>query len=341
MKKKLIALAIAAAVAAPLTAQAAATLSGDAEFTMGNSKATGWEGYNRVRVKVDADLGGGVAIHTRLRMTTGGDNEVSFADANAVADISSSNAVRTDYAYLTAKAGPVALTMGDQLATWGTKYFYQGAQKNNRLKAAVKVSDQFTGMLTMDPYAKADGTGAPGFALYGIYKVSNMMTAGIMLRGSKDDTAATEAANNVFVKGQVGGVVFGFESDSAKDNTGSRGNYMMVGMKAGGADLALHYADATGQDSDFEPLGIINGDATTSAVDAGLSGAQKLTLLTAGMKAGGMNVTVGAGRTEVAGTTESIVGLDLGKKLGAANFNFSYGTYAGDTGYGFSFKTKF
>ncbi|MCW8888616.1 MAG: hypothetical protein OQK25_06095, partial [Gammaproteobacteria bacterium] len=85
MKKNLIAIAIAAAVAAPLTAQAAATLSGDAEFAMQHTEAAGWAGTNRVRVKVDADLGGGVGVHTRLRMTTGGDNETTFAGTKASA----------------------------------------------------------------------------------------------------------------------------------------------------------------------------------------------------------------------------------------------------------------
>ena len=71
MKKKLIAIAIAAAVAAPLTAQAAVSVSGDAEFQMVHSETTtfvdglsgGWAGTNRVRVKVDADLADGVSVH--------------------------------------------------------------------------------------------------------------------------------------------------------------------------------------------------------------------------------------------------------------------------------------
>jgi len=333
MKKKLIAIAIAAAVAAPLTAQAAATLSGDAEFGMKNfsegalfgmTNAKGWNGYNRVRVKVDADLGGGVGVHTRLRMNLGMDNET---------DGGSSNAVRTDYAYLTAKVGPAALTMGDQLATWGTKVFIEGATKQNRLVATFKPSGALTAKLIMDPYMDgAEGKPQIGFAV--VSKLSNMMTAGLLYIGEKDP--ATDAENNIFVKGQMNGITYGVESMSQENTVDQdRANYVMLGMKAGGANLALHYVANKTQDADWSPVGVINGNADLTAAQT------DITMITAGLKAGGMDVTVGLGQAGDGTTNESMIGLDLGKKMGAADFVFSYGSHDSETAYGFKFKTKF
>lgn len=347
MKKKLIALAIAAAVAAPLTAQAAATLSGDAEFKMTNygtagllgaTQAKGWNGYNRVRVKVDADLGAGVSVHTRLRMSIGADNEVSFSTTTpAAADpklnsTTSTNAVRTDYAYLTAKVGPASLMMGDQLATWGTKVFIEGSTKMNRLKATFKPSGTLTAGITMDPYADA-GEGKPQIGFFAIAKVSNMMTAGVLVIGKKDP--ATDAENNIFVKGQMAGVTYGVESMTQNNTTDERANYIMAGMKAGGANLALHIITNKKADADWSPVGVINGQSDLIAAQT------DITVITAGLKAGGMDVTVGVGQAGDGTNQESLMGVDLGKKLGAANFVFSYGSHNSESAYGFKFNTKF
>lgn len=324
MKKKLIAIAIAAAVAAPLTAQAAATISGDAEFEMTNYSAAGllggpeiegWNGNNRVRVKVDADLGGGVGVHTRIKMSTGDDA-----------------LWQADYAYMTAKVGPASLTMGDQLATWGTKVFIEGSLKHNRLVAAFKPSNTLTAKIIMDPYYKgaaAPFVGAPKMGLAVVSKLSNMMTAGLLYTQGVN---GGDSSNNVFAKGQMSGITFGIESQSTADD---RANYVMAGMKAGGADLALHYVTNKTADADWSPVGVINGSADLVAAQT------DITMITAGMKAGGMNVTAGIGQAGDGTTNESMIGLDLGKKMGAADFVFSYGSHDSETAYGFKFKTKF
>jgi len=321
MKKKLIAIAIAAAVAAPLTAQAAVTVSGDAEFEMTNyttaglvgGNVEGWNGNNRVRVKVDADLGDGVGAHTRIKGSTGAGDALW----------------QVDYAYLTAKVGPATLVMGDQLATWGTKVFIEGALKSNRMVAVFKPSNTLTAKIIMDPYLKGGTVGAPKMGLAFVSKLSNMMTAGLLYGQGVNGADST---NNVFVKGQMSGITFGVESQS---QTGDRANYVMAGMKAGGANLALHYVTNKVADADWSPVGVINGsaDLVTAQTD--------ITMITAGMKAGGMNVTAGVGQAGDGTTNESMIGLDLGKKFGAADFVFSYGSHDSETAYGFKFKTKF
>lgn len=348
MKKKLIAIAIAAAVAAPLTAQAAVTVSGDAEFKMNHQETTsyvgapnethgGWSGTNRVRVKVDADVAGGVSVHTRFRTTSGMDNSAAGAIGALTVD--------TDYAYIKVPVGPVTLQMGDQLATWGTKYFAEGTRKDNRLKAIYKPSNQMTLLATLDPYMDDKGDGAPKFSFYAIAKMSNMMSAGIAYTlatttyGPAAAGTEKDAVSNIFVKGQMSGVTFGLESTDWSEYDGSRSLYAMAGMKAAGADLGFHYVKAGSQDSDWSPIGVINGDANMAG------GQNEYVVLTAGMKAGGMDITVGAGSAgneDVSGiSNESFVGVDLGKKFGAADFNFSYGSYDSNSSYGFSFETKF
>jgi len=367
MKKKLIAIAIAAAVAAPLTAQAAVTVSGDAEFKMTNRDSTGvtatagnwgsdetwgtaddvagsgedsggWSGSNRVRVKIDADLAGGVSVHTRFRTTTGFDN--SSSDNGTVTALT----VDTDYSYIVVPVGPVTLTMGDQLATWGTKYFADGARKDNRLKAAYKATSQLTLLATLDPIGDENADGAPKMTFYAITKLSNMMTAGIVYTGETTTYNGTpagqtnDAVSNVFVKGNMAGVTFGVESTDWSEYDGSRSLYLMAGMKAAGANVGFHYAKAGSQDSDWSPVGVINGNANLAG------GLNEYTVITANMKMGGMDVTAGvgtAGNDAVGGSNESLVGVDLGKKFGAANFNLSFGSYNSTSAYGFSFKTKF
>ncbi|MCW8826499.1 MAG: porin [Gammaproteobacteria bacterium] len=335
MKKNLIAIAIAAAVAAPLTAQAAVNLSGDAEFVMQHTEAVtgvsgGWAGTNEVRVKIDADLGGGVGVHGRMRLENGDSHATTLTGG-------ASNQVTTDYAYLTAKAGPASLKMGDQLATWGTKVWIEGTLKQNRLAAGFKPSDALSVGVFLDPYYDG-GEGKPQINFNAQFKLSNMMKAGLLYLGKKTITTGTDvdAMNNIYVKGQMSGIVFGFESMDA--GGASRANYLMAGMKAGGANLELHYLDGKTADADWSPVGVINGDANL----AGSS--PDITVITAGMKAGGMDITAGIGQaaTGATGSTkESLVGIDLGKKMGAADFNFSYGTYNSASSYGFSFKTKF
>ena len=374
MKKKLIAIAIAGVVAAPLTAQASShgaqpqvTFGGDANFVMTNKADSHWAGENRVRLTIAAKANEKVTAHARIRMQEGWtspvtgkvvDNDLGYSTSPM-----SAQGVRTDYAYIQMNAGPVSILAGDQLATFGTGIFIQGANPKNRLKVVYK-EGPLKAAVMLDPYYKSDtaptaagfpdATGEPNIKIMAQYKMSNMMTAGILYGTEQDAKQALlggkkDAWNDIFVKVNMSGVHAALERKSdvmtVKDvedaKTKPSGSmYINVGADVSGIALDLHYTDASKIDDDVSPIGAIQGDA---AVFGGTKG---LTLLTASMAAGPGTVTIGVGTDNASNNAEGVTGLDYATEVGGADFNFSYGAYKDgsgkdDSAFGFSFATKF
>ncbi len=320
MKKNLIAVAVAGVLAVPFAAQAAdINFSGDARYkyfsvkndTTGTTVDTSGRN-NRVRLKVDAKMDGGASAHARTTFDKGA-------------------AATSDYAYIGFKAGPVAVSAGDQMATWGHKIIADGTAKPNRIKLAMKTG----GMKLM---ATDDNESVTVYAL----GKAGAGSFGVLYNNGAEKY-------DIFYKGKAGDISYGVETLNVGATTAGADDQNMMhvnfGMPMGGMGLKFQYVTTKGgyaTDDDFEPLIGLN---VRAGGKIGANGDSTLMALTVSTKAAGMNVALKAGTYEdtvaTVKTSDSAVGVAATKGFGAVKSTFYYGTIGKVTKAGITATVKF
>jgi len=178
MNKKLLAIAVAAAMVAPMVAQAVdTTISGSARVRAidihkadDTDKDTNFEQKKyydqRVRIKIDAkltkkDAGKGIdptgtAVHTRFTISDGKFDATRNTRKQHPTEADASG-VLTDYAYLSVPIGPGTLNAGLQLASWGNAMM-TWAVKKDRIKYTLPLAGGMKVVLFTDKVLEASDT---------------------------------------------------------------------------------------------------------------------------------------------------------------------------------------
>ncbi len=301
MNKKLIAMAIAGALAAPLAAQAAdVSFSGDARLQYANTDTSGATANprdDRVRVRVTADMGDGVKAVARFRAQA----------TNGVVD-------DADESYIVLPIGPVTATLGDQYATWGTGAYVQNSHKPGRVKLAMKAGGWT--LLGMDDFGI--GTVAAVGSIAGF-------NAGVINTSQAEFT-------DVFVTGNAGPVGIAFENFTKASNSSM---LVQATMGFGSVTGVLAYVSldaGTALSNYFAPISTI-GTGVNIGANTALQSAQAtdetVTLAGAVAAVGGGTVNVFAGSYSL--DSISIVDVQYTAKVtDAASVRLSYGTLKGN-----------
>ncbi|MDH5359893.1 MAG: hypothetical protein OEX03_04970 [Gammaproteobacteria bacterium] len=287
MNKKIISMAVAAALVAPVVAQAAdLSFKGDARFRTYHNDANGTASTkhdNRVRFVVTATDGDNMAT-ARLTMD-GADNAAATAS--------------TDYAYVGTKIGPVSLKLGDQRAYFGTNYLVNNAAKPNRVTAMMKA-----GPATIVIADDVSPNATP---------VDNArVSTGVIMAKVADfnvSVLSNETTTMIAAIGKAGPVKLAIEST---DLNGVAGTYINVGMEVAGMDMGL---TSVAMDAGLTTASLYSPVAALGTSNNGIRNANELTLLT--VKKG--NISFGAGTVDAAG--DSL--LDVGYKMGNTTFSYS------------------
>ncbi len=322
MNKKLIAIAIAGTLAAPLAAQAAdISMSGDAQFRYANtdnSGATMNAADNRVRFALTADLGDGVKVATRYVSGDADGSPKSTTGAN-------SNGGYFDYAYIQMPIGPVTATVGDQKATWGTGFQVQNARLAQRIKLTFKAGPATVGLLSDGANDETVRGGSDG-----VFVVGNVggFKVGVINKPAPEWT-------NFYLVGPAGPVNLAIESD---DLAGKASMLVQATMGFGSVTGILAHATADAGNtaaSYFSPISTLGTSTSATALtDFGaLAGDHTATLIGAAFMAAGANFTALAGTYEAGVLNIDVLDVKADFKVGAANMQATYGSLQGDVDY--------
>lgn len=360
MKKNLIAIAVAAAVIAPLTAQAAVDVSGDARVRYytndrgasdvgGNPNTKGAQTDSRVGLNFQGTDGKTAMAKARLEITNthGGAAET----------------INVDHAYIAANVGAgVKVTGGKTVANWGHKFVIWDAAAD-RVHITKKMGDlamglHFTKGTEAGLTATSDDTNDNSTTSVTV-KMGKI--GGLRYDMMKNETGAGSVDNNrtAFYGGAPLGAGWGlaFEyastgGDSYTDN--AVGMMLAAAGKVGGADLTVGYATAAdGFNSDNDFFTFAGTGAQAGSMLAGLmSGAgYKMTgiFAIAKMKTGAAGVEAGVAtiNTDQAGDpSNTLLSVKVDYPLSKSTKVLAqYGTFSGDlldgSTYGASIETKF
>ena len=316
MNKKVIAMAVTAALAAPMMAQAAdISFNGDARYRWGDIKtdvpdASNSVYDNRVRVVVTGKTDDGVSATARLS------NDVTGASGATA----SASAVTTDYAYITAPlmGGMATLDIGDQLATWGAGFAIKDDFKTGRVKLTVPVGD---------------------WSISGAYDPDNVAGSAAVVgkvAGWKLGLLSAGKVTDIFAMGKAGPVGLTAENFTNGDSTAT-GTLLMGQYPIGGMNLNFGYASTANgfvAHKKFTPISTIGKDQKTGILNLGEMGDTTAMLVGVDAKAGPGQVVAMFGTGTVKGMADyALTMLDLkyvipmGKD---ATFDVTYGTVASD-----------
>ena len=256
MNKKIISMAVAAALVAPVVAQAAdINFSGDARYRWGQIQDSAGNTVqnavdNRVRLKVDVKEDG-ISAHARIQL----DNNEKSGDRtkSAVAD----------YAYIKAPlfGGAATLSVGDQLATFGAGLSVNNDRKENRTKLAIPVGEALTVGLYADHFATAtvDQRNNGGATV-------SAKVAGWKLAALSTDSETTI----IYAKGKAGPVELTIENDSFKSKAAA--TMLMGKMPMGGMNIHFGYVGTEKGFTAhklFNPVSTIGEDQKTGIMNLG------------------------------------------------------------------------
>jgi hypothetical protein len=368
MKKKLIAIAIAAAVAAPLTAQAI-DMSGDARVRyydnsvselMGSAaaKAEGAQTDSRIGLNISGADGETAMAKVRLEVVN---THGATADAT----------VTVDHAYISANVGAgVKVTGGKTIANWGHKFYIWDAD-GDRVSITKSLGDMNFGL----HFSKARETGmklATASAPFtniplnadddndksGTHLTFTMgKMGGIRHDIVEDDTAGTKVKTTALYGGAPlpGGWGLGFEFVTSDEGTDNNRGLMLAGMgKVADVALTVGYASAAdGYSSDNDFFTFAGTGAEAGAMLPGLMSqdGNKMTglFVVAGMKAGMVDLEVGAAQIKWDTTNDpknTVLSIKASHQLSKnSKVIGQYGSFSGDmidaTQMGASIETKF
>lgn len=317
MNKKIISMAVAAALVAPVVAQAAdVSFSGDARYRWGviqdeAGNTVSNTNDNRIRLKVDVKEEG-ISAHARMQFDNNG----------------AARNVLTDYAYIKAPifGGAATLSVGDQIASFGAGLKVKNDRKPNRIKVAIPAG-AFKATIYADQPAGDMGGGVLSGKAAG-WNVAVLSTA----------TKSTM----IFAKGKAGPVDLTIENDSLGDK--SSATMLMGKMPMGGMNIHFGYV---GTDKGFEahklfnPISTIGNDQNTGIMNLGNADGSSTNILAGvDLKAGPGTLVAMFGSSSSTDTgspvsfSATLIDLKyvvpLAKK---AKFAATYGQISGDFGY--------
>jgi len=248
MKKKLIAIAIAAAVAAPLTAQAGIDMSGDArvryytndiDANAPNPAMKGAQTDSRVSLNITGTDGKVAMAKVRLEIVNGG-----AVGGGAPAHGGNAETINVDHAYISANVGAgVRVTGGKTIANWGHKFVLWDSP-GDRVSITKKMGDMAFGL-----------------------HFSKGFEAG--LAASTDDKQDTSGTHLTFTMGKMGGIRHDIVKNDAAGTEGKRTALYGGAPLVDGWGLGFSYATVSG-DAQASLNGSDGGDNATGLMLAAM-----------------------------------------------------------------------
>jgi hypothetical protein len=293
MNKNLIALAVSAALVAPMVAVADTTVFGDMRVrysatTTDNdvmaAEAKDDSTNSRIRVGVESKMDD-VTVKLRIKSHDG-------THGNGLATI------KADYGYMSVPLGPVTVSGGLMVGNFGNKLTYWDTRPN-RVALSTKLGADWTGVLTFDKMresGEADKVDKSSMKIILNGKLP-MGKAGLMYNSVEDnavagDTSGTETI--LYFNGKVPGdvkLLGEYNSRSGKvfedaDGDASSALYVHGIKQFGAADVHLAYimtADGFVADDHFAPFSTIGTSQDTAMMDWGGVDESSTIALMAGM----------------------------------------------------------
>ena len=345
MKKQLLIAAVAATLGT--SAMADISITGDALVRFANTENGAAADTNSLDQRV------------RLKMVgTSGDTSVTFAlrndndDDAAAAGSTTAQSTRTtgtdkhlevDYSYLTTKAGPVNIKVGEWWETTGLGVARKGVGSGgNSINLSTTISN-------VD--LSVQGSAGNG---------STTVTAGTTIAGWKTviehDTANNTGYTDVMVKGKIGPVNIAAEKYSSDAATADAGVVHVFGKVGGGVTLHAAYAEwendqtaARATNSKFSPLGVsvlgtatgVNGNLALGNVNATDAQDEDVTGVRADFNVAGNAIQVAAGNLNAAGIDDGFADIIVTRDLSGAKLSLSAGQWNDNTSMGAKLAVKF
>ena len=345
MKKQLLIAAVAATLGT--SAMADISITGDALVRFANTENGAAADTNSLDQRV------------RLKMVgTSGDTSVTFAlrndndDDAAAAGSTTAQSARTtgtdkhlevDYSYLTTKAGPVNIKVGEWWETTGLGVARKGVGSGgNSINLSTTISN-------VD--LSVQGSAGNG---------STTVTAGTTIAGWKTviehDTANNTGYTDVMVKGKIGPVNIAAEKYSSDAATADAGVVHVFGKVGGGVTLHAAYAEwendqtaARAANVKFSPLGVsvlgtatgVNGNLALGNVNATDAQDEDVTGVRADFNVAGNAIQVAAGNLNAAGIDDGFADIIVTRDLSGAKLSLSAGQWNDDTSMGAKLAVKF
>jgi hypothetical protein len=358
MNKKLIALAVAGVVAAPVAMADLISWSGDARYraanfgSLGDAKnilATGEETANsRIRIagKVATDENVSLNFRVKFDEAHGGGGSAGSQVGDAV----------FDYAFIDAKFGMFSVRAGDFYATWGIGFKVNDAHYQDRVNVVANLGGFNVG------YIRLDGQGVDGTPS----TAGNHDNDGMFITGKTGDTTwglitrqNQGAWVDAFVKTKVGPASIAAEyskgggakndSTAAKDDMGLVIHATMNFDAVNGHLIYVQTKDGFTASHKFTPYSLVGKDQTTGLINIGDVGDWSHVALGVDGKAAGWSLVGMAGTTTISPAAGSdikftLVDLKATHPIGkASSFQATYGQVSGDVvanAFGINVNTK-
>jgi hypothetical protein len=348
MNRKLIALAVAGVMAAPLVAQADVSLGGDARVRYYSQTPDGGDAGavsdSRVRLTINATDGNVAGVNYRMKLSNTTHNTADGSDKPILA---------TDYAYAYVNTGLVKVSGGVMQITWGTGLVVNDARPNRIILS--KGMGGFTVALGFDKIRESglgvnDDGDKDNMLIFGKTK-----DFGLLYVSTQDHAASTDVTFvDGFYKGKFGNVGLNAEVGSwGGDGTGTiLGATVMVPVGPATIVGVLINADDTGHfdgdyladlnvtafDQDHVGLGNMAASADESLTLVGLAG-----VFAIGDKTTAQLTVANVSMSDAGADSISVVDGSIAYKVGEKSKVVGYFTTVSDTadGYGANIETKF
>ena len=349
MKKQLLIAAVAATLGT--SAMADISITGDALVRFANTENGTAADTNsldqRVRLKM-VGTSGDTSVTFALR----NDNDDDAAAGRTAAGSTTAQSTRStgtdkhlevDYSYLTTKAGPVNIKVGEWWETTGLGVARKGVGSGgNSINLSTTISN-------VD--LSVQGSAGNG---------STTVTAGTTIAGWKTviehDTANNTGYTDVMVKGKIGPVNIAAEKYSSDAATADAGVVHVFGKVGGGVTLHAAYAEwendqslARAGNSKFSPLGVsvlgtatgVNGNLALGNVNATDAQDEDVSGVRADFNVAGNAIQVAAGNLTAAGIDDGFADIIVTRDLSGAKLSLSAGQWNDNTSMGAKLAVKF
>ena len=345
MKKQLLIAAVAATLGT--SAMADISITGDALVRFANTENGAAADTNsldqRVRLKM-VGTSGDTSVTFALRNDNDGDTAAAGSTAaQSTRTTGNDKNLEVDYSYLTTKAGPVNIKVGEWWETTGLGVARKGqGSGGNSINLSTTISN-------VD--LSVQGSAGNG---------STTVTAGTTIAGWKTviehDTANNTGYTDVMVKGKIGPVNIAAEKYSSDAATADAGVVHLSGKVGGGVTLHVAYAEwendqtaARATNSKFSPLGVsvlgtatgVNGNLALGNVNATDTQDEDVTGVRADFNVAGNAIQVAAGNLNAAGIDDGFADIIVTRDLSGAKLSLSAGQWNDNTSMGAKLAVKF
>ena len=344
MKKQLLIAAVAATLGT--SAMADISITGDALVRFANNENGAAADMNsldqRVRLKM-VGTSGDTSVTFALRNDNDDDAAAGSTTAQSTRSTGTDKHLEVDYSYLTTKAGPVNIKVGEWWETTGLGVARKGVGSGgNSINLSTTISN-------VD--LSVQGSAGNG---------STTVTAGTTIAGWKTviehDTANNTGYTDVMVKGKIGPVNIAAEKYSSDAATADAGVVHVFGKVGGGVTLHAAYAEwendqtaARAGNSKFSPLGVsvlgsatgVNGNLALGNVNATDAQDEDVTGVRADFNVAGNAIQVAAGNLNAAGIDDGFADIIVTRDLSGAKLSLSAGQWNDNTSMGAKLAVKF